>query len=129
MKALTKTKRKMPDYSHLTPAEIAEFKALRALYGNGTAAVRIQRPQLLDPSNRAFRLSKKAKELGAPDFIDNKIQQIGIDAVQRVGIMVNSTDERIATKNSHFVIEQIRGKATQKSIALTGKIKLQDVLA
>lgn len=113
----------------MTTAQVAEFKALQALHGNGSAAVRIHTPELLGVSQRSFRIRKKAAQTSATQFIDEQLQQIGIDSIQRVGIMVNSTDERIATKNAHFVIEQIRGKATQKSIALVGKIKAQDVLA
>lgn len=126
MKTVTKTKR---SYNKVNSSAIARFKAQEiANNGNGAKAVRLLNPELLKPEARAFKLRKKSKETNATDFIDDTIQQIGVDAINRVGIMVNSTDERIATKNSHFVIEQIRGKATQKSISLTGKFKLQDVL-
>lgn len=107
---------------------MAEFKALKAVHGNGSAAARILTPTL-NPSMRAFHVSKKLKASTATEFIDEKLQQIGIDSIQRIGLLVNSTDENVATRNAHFVVEQIRGKATQKSIALTGKLKAQDVLA
>jgi hypothetical protein len=42
--------------------------------------------------------------------------------------MVKSEDERIATKNAHFVIEHIRGKAIQRSFNVNAKANIQSVL-
>jgi hypothetical protein len=125
MKAATKTPRV---YKKITAAQLAEFKALKAMHGNGTAAVRAFDSTRLSPKDRAYRLTKKSEQQATADFIDDKLQQIGIDAVNRVGKLVNSNDERTATKNAHYVIDHIRGQATKKSITLSGKLKFQSVL-
>lgn len=110
-----KTTKKTRPYNLITPSEIAEFKALKALHGNGTQAVAVQHTELIAPQDRAFKLAKKSKEVSSVDFIDDKLQQIGVDAVNRVGIMVNSSDEKVATKNSHYVIDHLRGQAVKRS--------------
>lgn len=107
---------------------VAEFKALAAFHGNGTAAVRAMYPTMLSPSVRAFRLVKKSKEQSTDVFIDNQLQQIGVDAVNRLGKLINSTNEAIATKNVQYTIDHIRGQATKKSIALTGRVNIQSVI-
>jgi hypothetical protein len=115
-------------YNNITDQTVVKFKALEFDVGNGTEAVRVMNPEILNPALRAFRIRTKANEESALDFIDNTLQQIGIDSINRVGLMVNSNDEKIATKNSHFVIDHIRGKAMQKSISLSVKRNIQSVL-
>lgn len=122
------SKRKPRIYKKITASTLAEFKALRAIEGNATAAVRILEPTRLAPASRAFKIAKKSKEQHTADFIDMQLQQIGIDSVNRLGKLVNSSDERVATKNIHYAIDHIRGQATKKSITLSGKIKFQSVL-
>lgn len=121
-------KRKPRQYRKITPAQIAEYKALKAIHGNGSAAVRVLEPTRLSPKDRAFRLAKKGEEQSTLDFIDNQLQQSGIDAVNRLGKLVNSSDERIAAKVSTYIIDQLRGQATKKSINLHGKANIQSVL-
>jgi hypothetical protein len=123
------TQKKKPRvYRKITAARMAEFKALKAEHGNGTAAIRALEPTRLAPKDRAFHIAKKSETQRTADFIDDQLQQIGIDAINRVGKLVNSSDERTATKNSHYVIDHIRGQATKKSITLSGKLKYQSVL-
>lgn len=128
--SITKTtSKKIPRvYRKITAAQIAEFKALKALHGNGSAAVRALEPTRIAPKDRAFKLARKSELQSTADFIDNQLQQIGIDSVNRLGKLVNSTDERVATKNIHYAIDHIRGQATKKSITLSGKVKFQSVL-
>lgn len=120
-----KTKRQ---YRKITPLEVAQHKALEAIEGNGTAAVRAIYPTTLKPEHRAWRIQRVSKETNAVDFIEDSMQQIGIDAVQRVGKMVNSSDERIATKNAHFVIDHLRGKAVQRSVSKHLNLTIETVL-
>lgn len=127
-----KTKSKRP-YRQITNDEIARYKVAKLRYGNGTQAViaiahALHGTSYLAPHDRSFRILKKAEKKSTLDFIDEQFQRIGIDAVNRVGQLTNSRDERIATKNSHFVIDHLRGKATQKSISLHGKINIQNIL-
>jgi len=118
----------MRAYRKITPKEIAEHKALEATLGNGSAAQRAINPTILKPGDRAWRIKKKAENENALDYIENSLQQIGVDAVQRVGKMVNSVDERVATKNAHFVIDHIRGKAVQRQEGKHLNINIEAVL-
>lgn len=115
-------------YKRITPTEIAQYKALEAIEGNGAAAVRSYYPTLLKPKERAWKIRTKKVDTNAVDFIEDSMQQIGIDAIQRVGKMINSSDERIATKNSQFVIDHLRGKAVQRSESKHLNLTIETVL-
>jgi hypothetical protein len=115
-------------YRKITPATVAQFKALEAIEGNGTAAVRIMEDTRLAPSARAFKIVRKSKEANSVDYIEDTMQQIGVDAINRVGKMINSADERIATKNSQFVIDHLRGKAVQRSESKHLNLTIETVL-
>lgn len=130
---MAQAKTKIRPYRRITQRELARYKAEVIAHGNGTAAVRaidriLRGPSYLNAGDRAWRLQKKSEDVTAIDFIDQQLEQIGIDSINRVGIMVNSKNEAIATKNSHFIIDHLKGKATQKSISLTGKLNIQNVL-
>ncbi len=120
--------KKKRQYNRITPQTVAQFKALEAINGNGSEAVAIQTPSILNKGERAWRIRKKPQDINTVDYIENTIQQIGIDAINRVGNMVNSVDERVATKNAHFVIEHIRGKAVQKTEGKHLNINIEAVL-
>lgn len=126
--AETKPTKQPRTYKKITAAQLAEFKALKALHGNGSAAVRALEPTRLAPGQRAYRFVKKGETQQTADYIDNQIQQIGVDAINRIGKLVNSSDERVASKNSQYIVDHIRGQATKKSISLSGKLKFQSVL-
>lgn len=115
-------------YRKISPRTVAIFNAEEIAAGNGSAAVRNMESTRLSPASRAFRIRKKAKEESAIAFIDNALEQIAVDAVQRVGKMVNSVDERIATKNSHFVLEQVKGKAVVRTENKNLNITIESVL-
>lgn len=126
---MDKNTKKPRVYRRITPADKAAFKAAELLTGNGSAAIRLLEPTRISPKDRAFHITKKRDDISVEVFIDDQLQQIGVDAVNRVGKMINSSDERVATKNAHFVIDHIRGQATKKSIAVTAKINIESVLA
>lgn len=115
-------------YRKTTPAAVARFTAARIAHGNGSAAVRALEPDELDPSRRAWLLSAKARELDAAEYIDVKLQRIGLRAVERISQMVGSSDERIATKNAHFVLDHVRGKALQRSESKHLNLNIEAVL-
>lgn len=115
-------------YRRITPATVAQHRAQVLLHGNGSRAVDYQTPGYLNPGDRAYRLQKKSEGIATGQFIDDNLEQIGVDAIHRLGDLVNSTDERIAQKSVHYTIDHIRGQATKKSISLTGKLNIQSVL-
>ena len=115
-------------YKKITPATVANHAAQAVFSGNNTAAVRAIDPEYKSPEARAHRIVKKSKDVSAGEYIENAMQQIGGDAIERIGELVHSEDERIATKNAHFVVDHIRGKAVQRSITATTKLNIQSVL-
>lgn len=115
-------------YKRITPRTIANHQAQAILSGNNTAAVRELEPEYKSPELRAHRIVKNSKELTAGEYIDKRLEQIGSEAIERIGGLVHSEDERIATKNAHYVVDHIRGKAIQRSITATAKLNIQSVL-
>lgn len=122
-----KQKPKRP-YRRITPRTVAEHNAQVLISGNGSAAVREKHPEYKAPHIRAHAIVKKNNSVNALQYIDNSLEQIGSEAIDRVGELVHSEDERIATKNAHFVIEHLRGKAVQRNISATVKLNIQSVL-
>lgn len=118
----------MRAYRKITPKEIAEHKVLEVELGNATAAVRALEDTRLAPKQRAWRIVTKRNQDNAVDYIEDTMQQIGVDAINRVGKLVNSVDERVATKNAHFVIDHIRGKAVQRQEGKHLNINIEAVL-
>lgn len=125
---MTKQITKKRQWNKITPEQIAAFHALEAIFGNGSAAVRKLTPSIANPGNRAFQLRKKTQGENTEQFIDNTLQVVGVDAVNRLGEIVASPDEKTALKAVMYSIDHIRGQATKKSIALTGKFNIQNVL-
>lgn len=115
-------------YRIINKEEIANFKATRLLTNNNTEAV-----QLLEPSraigieDRAYKIAKKAN-ISNVEYVDKKLEQIAVQAVQRVQELVSSGDESIATRNSHFVIDHVRGKALQRTENKNLNISIEDIL-
>lgn len=126
---MSNTTQKQPrKYQVITPQTVAIHRARKIIHGNGTAVVRATDPGYYSPKDRAYRLAKKSEGIATGQFIDEQLEQIGVDAIHRLGDLVNSTDERIAQKSTHYAIDHIRGQATKKSISLTGKLNIQSVL-
>lgn len=129
---MTTDKNKNPNkkrqYRLITPLTIAQFEAEKIVTGNGTAAIRKLNANYKSPEARSNRIVSKSKQVNASEMIESRLQQIASDAIERVGELVNSEDEKIATKNSHYVIDHIRGKAVQRSITATTKFNIQNIL-
>lgn len=115
-------------YKRITPRTVAQFKAEEALHGNGSAAVRYLESTRIGVKDRAFRIKKKSEEQSAVDFIDNQLQQIGVDAVNRLGKLVNSTDERVASKMVTYTIDHLRGQAVRRTESKHLQVNIETVL-
>lgn len=115
-------------YKRITPQTIAKHKAAMLQTGNGTAAVEIVEPEYIAAKDRAYKIARKGEKENITDYIENTMQQIGEHAIIRVGELVNSVDERVATKNAHFVIDHIRGKAVQRQEGKHLNINIEAVL-
>lgn len=115
-------------YKKITPRTVANHTAQAVLSGNHTQAVRDTEPEYKAPQQRALRIVTKNNTVRASEYIENSLEQIGSEAIDRVQSLVHSEDERIATKNAHFVIEHIRGKAVQRNITANVRLNIQSVL-
>lgn len=102
-------------YRLVTESTAARFKAAVIAHGNGSAAVRTIEPDEHDAGRRAWLINRKSKQFEAAEYIDHQMQQGAVEAIERVRLMVQSSDEKIATKNAHFVIDHVRGKPLQRS--------------
>lgn len=120
--------RKPRTYKKITPQTVAQFKAAEALTGNGTAAVRLLETTRIAPKDRAFRIAKKSETQNTSDFINTQLQQIGVDAINRIGKMVNSIDEKVATKNAQYVVDRLEGKPMQRSESKHLNLTIETVL-
>ena len=115
-------------YRRIDKRTVAIFNAAKLDIGNNTATARNLNPEYKSPESRGYHIAKKSKEINAAEYIDTALEQMAEPAMRRISEMVNSTDERIATKNAQYVTDHIRGKAVQRSISLTAKMNIQSVL-
>lgn len=125
---MNQQKHKPRTYKRITPATVAKHKSNLIKYGNSTAAVRETDSDYTAPHARGYKIVKKSESMNTVDFIDEQFQQIGVQAVNRVGELVLSSDERIATKNAHYVIDHLRGKAVQRTESKHLSLNIQTVL-
>jgi heat shock protein HslJ len=123
-------RRKQPTrkYRQATPELIRQFELKKLEVGNGTQAIRELEPEHLTPYDRAHELTTKSKTADVLTFLDNEFSNISKKAIKRVSSLVDSENEGIATKNSHFVLEQVRGKAVQKTDNRNININIQSLL-
>lgn len=99
-----------------------------AVQGNGTRAVALLEPDSKRPDVRAVEIQAKASEVSDIDYVGNRLQQIAVTAVERVNDMVNSTDEQVATRNAHFVIDHAVGKAVQRNENTNLNVNIENLL-
>lgn len=117
-------------YKKINSTVIAEHQT-KALLTNNTDAVRqLDSDYKTDYSiqQRGYKINKKSQGVNALDYIDKKMDEIGIIAINRVKELTQSDNESIATKNSHFVIDHIRGKAVQKTDNRNLNISIETIL-
>lgn len=115
-------------YRKITAATVAKHKAAAALIGNGTAAVITTDPDYQAPHQRAYRIVKKSENMPTTQYLNDSMEQIASEAIQELGELIHSPDEKIKGVNVRYAIDQVRGKAVTKSISLVGKTNIQSVL-
>jgi chorismate mutase len=115
-------------YRKITPEVMARFLAARMEYGSGTAAVKALEPDETDPRRRAWLISTKCKQSEVGDLFDRRVEQIAEDAVNRLAGLIYSDDEQVATKSIMYVIDQVRGKAINRTETKHHRLNIQSVL-
>ena len=101
----------------LTPAK-KKFSEVYAKTDNATEAVRQAFPEV--SSNevarvKAHRLLTNDNVSAEVEYQKNKLEILASKAVNRVEQLIESDNEAIATTNAWKTIEQVQGKAMQKS--------------
>lgn len=97
-----------------------KFSEVYAKTDNGAQAVREAYPELANSSvqsvsTKAGRLLKNAEVINHIEYQKNKLERIASQAVDRIEEHVESDDNNVSLNASKFVIEQVHGKAVQKS--------------
>lgn len=70
---------------------------------------------------------RRAIRIHAEEVVDS-LQGMGTKALDRINYLIDSPDQQVATKNAHYVIDHLIGKATQKSISTVRHVSI-DVIA
>ena len=105
--------------SILTPAK-KKFSEVYAKTDNGIKSVDMAFPELRDSSPqykslKANRMLKNDLVINHIEYQKNKLERIASQAVDRIEEHVESDDSNVSLNASKFVIEQVHGKAVQKS--------------
>ena len=115
-------------YKRITPDVVTRFRSQELIDGNGTAAIETLEPDRIRPDARAGRIRAKASVLQGAAYIDDTLVTLAKPAIERVNAMIQSDDEKIATKNAHFVIDHVRGKALQRTENKNYNLTIEAVL-
>lgn len=103
--------------SNLTPAK-KKFAQVYATTDNATQAILEAFPEIKDrrvaavKGHRLLRNDNVKKQI---EWQKGKLEQLATEAVSRVGELVHSPNEKIATTNAWKIIEQVHGKSVQKT--------------
>ena len=109
-------KKKLYKTRELTPAK-KKFTEVYAETDNGTLAAQTAFPHLTkgSASVKATRLLNNDIVVNHIEYQKNKLEKLASKAVNRVEELIQSDNEMVATTNIWKTIEQVQGKAVQKS--------------
>lgn len=105
--------------STLTPAN-KKFSEVYAKTNNGSQAITEAFPELKNSSPqykslKAQRMLKNDVIINHVEYQKNKLERIASQAVDKIEDHIESDDSNVSLNASKFVIEQVHGKAVQKS--------------
>ena len=107
--------------SGLTPAK-KKFVEVYARTDNGVKAVTEAFPgrnlTYGSKATTANRLLKNVEVVNHIEYQKNKLERLATKAVKKVEQLIDSDNEQIATTNVWKTIEQVQGKAVQKSTSV-----------
>lgn len=104
----------------LTPAK-KTFSKVYAETDNATKAVKIAYPDISSDAVarvKGHRLLTNDNVVSEIEYQKNKLEKLASKAVNRVEELIQSDNEMIATTNIWKTIEQVQGKAVQKSTSV-----------
>lgn len=116
-------------YRKVTPEMVAKFKAVESRTGNATQAVRELEPDRINPTNRAHTIKVHLNNAEVNPYIENRLIELAKPSLDRLGDLIESDNDQVATKNVHYVIDHLRGKAINRSISETRTVNIETILA
>lgn len=114
----------------LTPAK-KKFAQVYAMTDNASEAVRQAFPEYAKNTSQSAIGFKGHDLLKNPNIINHieyqrdKLEKLATDAVNRVGELIQSDNEQVATANAWKTIEQVQGKAVQRLETKSQHVTLQ----
>lgn len=115
-------------YRRITPATVAKHKAMTLEQGNGTRAVEVLEDEYKRPDMRSVRIMAKSDSVSTTEYIDNSLQQMASNAMDRINKTIMGRDETLALNASKYVTDHLRGKAVTRSENKTLSINIESVL-
>lgn len=117
--------------SELTPAKKA-FAIEYAKTDNGTQSVikafsgNKYSPEVA--TVKANRLLRNDNVLNEIEYQKNKLEKLATKAVNRLDSLINSDNEKVATKNIWNTIHQVQGKPLTKQVNLNADVSIELLL-
>lgn len=107
------------------------FTDVMAATGSPAKAIKASHPEVYEHSpanarNRANRLLKKPE---IQTKIQSKLEKMQPKALKAIDRAITSDDENLATNTAKWVVEQVRGKATQRTVNLSATVSIEDYLS
>ncbi len=116
-------------YRKVTPEMLAKFQAVKAQTGNASQAVRELEPDRVNPATRAHTIQQQLNKGEVSSYIEHQLIELAQPALQRLEELIDSPNDQVATKNVHYVVDHLRGKAINRSISETRTINIETILA
>ena len=116
--------------SNITPAK-KTFATVYATTENGTQSALVAYPHLTTKSaaDKASKLLKNEEIINHIEYQKEKLEKLATKAVKRVETLIQSKNEMVATTNAWKTIEQVQGRATQKTLSINAHASLEDAIA
>lgn len=96
--------------------------------GNGTRAVEAVTDEYKRPDMRHIAILEKTELMSTTEYIDNSLQQMASNAMDRINKTIMGRDETLALNASKYVTDHLRGKAVTRSENKTLSINIESVL-
>jgi len=121
-------------YRHVTPKALAQYT--RAVVEDGQTGVRAalaiagdQIETYDQASNLATNMKKKLATSDVTGMVQDSLVKMLPKALHRLGSLVDSENEQIATKNVHYLIDRVAGQATKKVESINVNLSAQMLVA
>lgn len=120
-------------YNRVSTDKIAKFAQAYSKHGNGSKAVKYAYPELTESTDgvlatKASRMLKNEDVKLALAYIDNRIKQGALQAVDKVIEHIESDNDKTSLKASTYLIDHAIGKSVQRTESKAVNINIESVL-